>query len=100
MSENERIARYTAEELDAMIARGEDRSDWARVDAMTEEELKVSTDFEEEGVPDRSTLQAGIPGPKERLNVLLDVEAIEWFEALGAGYQTRMNAVLRDHVDA
>ena len=25
---------------------------------------------------------------------------IEWFKAQGAGYQTRMNAVLRSYVDA
>src|ERR1039458_4179679 len=28
--------RYTAEQIKAMIARGEDRTDWAKIDAMTE----------------------------------------------------------------
>lgn len=31
MQKNERIVRYTADELDDMIRRGEDRTDWERV---------------------------------------------------------------------
>ncbi|MBA3416794.1 MAG: BrnA antitoxin family protein [Chloroflexia bacterium] len=47
-----------------------------------------------------STLQAGIPGPKPQLTVRFDRDLIEWFKAQGAGYQTRMNAVLRSYVAA
>ena len=36
------IVRYTAEELDEMRRRGEDKTDWAKVDAMTEDELEAS----------------------------------------------------------
>jgi hypothetical protein len=36
------IVSCTAEELRAMIARGEDRTDWARVDALTEAELEAA----------------------------------------------------------
>ena len=39
MTKNERIVRYTAEEIDEMLRRGEDETDWAKVYAMTEEEL-------------------------------------------------------------
>ena len=35
-------ARYTAEEIDAMLARGGSRTNWARVKGMTEEELEAS----------------------------------------------------------
>lgn len=64
MQENERIVRYTADELDEMLRRGESQTDWARVDAMTVEELEASIDHDEEGEIDWSTIQAGIPGPK------------------------------------
>jgi hypothetical protein len=37
------IVKYTAEELAAMEARGEDRTDWAAVAAKTEEELAADT---------------------------------------------------------
>lgn len=36
------IARYTPEEISAMLARGESRTDWAAVKAMTAEELEAS----------------------------------------------------------
>jgi hypothetical protein len=34
--------RYTAEEIDAKLARGESRTDWASVKGLTEEELQAS----------------------------------------------------------
>jgi uncharacterized protein (DUF4415 family) len=83
-----------------MRRRGEDQTDWARVDAMTEEELEASIDHEEEGQIDWSTVQVGIPGAKRQLTVRLDGDVIDWFKAQGAGYQTRMNAVLRSYVEA
>ena len=100
MENEEHIVRYTADELAAMRQRGEDRTDYARIDAMTEEELEASIDHEEEGEVDWSTIRAGIPGPMQQLTVRFDQDVIEWFKAQGAGYQTRMNAVLRGYVDA
>jgi uncharacterized protein (DUF4415 family) len=100
MENNEHIVRYTAEELDDMLRRGEDQTDWARVKAMTEEELEASIDHDEEGEFDWSTVQVGIPGPKQQLTVRFDRDVIAWFKAQGTGYQTRMNAVLRSYVEA
>ena len=100
MRKNERIVRYTKQELDDMLRRGEDQTDYARLGAMTEEELEASIDREEEGEIDWSTIQVGIPGPKQQITVRFDRDVIEWFKAQGAGYQTRMNAVLRSFVDA
>ncbi|MDP9357479.1 MAG: BrnA antitoxin family protein [Chloroflexota bacterium] len=67
---------------------------------MTEEELEASIDHAEEGEIDWSTVQVGIPGPKQQLTVRFDADVVEWFKAQGAGYQTRMNAVLRSFVNA
>jgi len=100
MATSERIVSYTAEQIQDMRARGESRTDWARVDAMTEEELEASIDHDEEGEIDWSTVQAGIPGPKERLTVRFDIEVVDWFKAQGPGYQTRMNEVLKSYVRA
>ena len=54
MAKKENIVRYTAEEIDAMIARGEDRTDWARVEATTEEEIEadIASDPDWQGIPD------------------------------------------------
>lgn len=102
MQKKENIVRYTAEEIDEMIARGKSQSDHARVDAMTEEELEsaIASDPDEAGFEvDWSTFQVGIPGPKQQLTIRLDDDIVEWFKASGKGYQTRMNAVLRHYVD-
>lgn len=37
--------------------------------------------------------------PKERLTVRFDADLVAWFRAQGAGYQTRMNAVLRAYYE-
>ncbi len=100
MQNNDTTVRYTAEELDEMRRRGEGRTDYAYLDALTEEELEASIDKDEEGEIDWSTVQVGIPGPKQQLTVRFDADVVEWFKAQGAGYQTRMNAVLRSFVEA
>lgn len=37
---------------------------------------------------------------KEQIALRLDADVLEWYRAQGAGWQTRMNAVLRAHKDA
>jgi uncharacterized protein (DUF4415 family) len=100
MQKSDNIVRYTDSELDAMLARGEDRSDLDRVRALSEEELEASIDREDEGEVDWSSLQAGLPEPKRQLTLRLDADVVEWFRSRGPGYQTRMNAVLRSYVEA
>ncbi len=100
MQNNEHTVRYTADEIDQMRRRGENQTDWGRVDTLPEEELEASIDHAEEGEIDWSTVQVGIPGPKQQLTVRFDADVVEWFKAQGAGYQTRMNAVLRSFVEA
>jgi len=100
MQKSERIVSYTSEELRQMRERGEDRANWAAVNALTEEELEASIDFEEEGYPIWETAVAGFPGPKQQLTVRFDKDVIACFKSQGPGYQTRMNAVLRSYVDA
>ncbi|HEY7031879.1 MAG TPA: BrnA antitoxin family protein [Thermomicrobiales bacterium] len=67
---------------------------------LTEEELEASIDRDDEAEFDWSTVQVGIPGPKRQLTVRFDADVVDWFKAQGAGYQTRMNAVLRSYVEA
>jgi len=37
---------------------------------------------------------------KEQIALRIDKDVLEWYRALGAGWQTRMNAVLRAYRDA
>lgn len=100
MVKSENIVRYSSKEIDEMIRQGEDRTDWAKVDALTEEELEASIDHEEEGEFDWSRAFIGIPTAKQQITLRLDRDIIHWFKAQGPRYQTRINAVLRAYVDA
>jgi uncharacterized protein (DUF4415 family) len=102
MSKTERLVQYTAEEIDAMIARGEDRTDWERLRNMTDEEIEASIDFEEEGEFDWDTARVTTSPPraKKQITLRLDPEIIAFFREQGPGYQTRMNEVLRSYVEA
>lgn len=102
MQKKERIVRCTAEELKEKLARGESETDWARVRAMTDEEVEAdaASDPDEAGWEiDWSTTQPGIPLPKAMMTIRLDRDVFDWFRRQGPGYQTRINAVLRAHVE-
>ena len=47
-----------------------------------------------------SKSQAASNGVKQIVTIRLDVDMLEWFKAAGPGYQTRINQVLREHMDA
>ena len=93
------IRRYSAAELNRRRARGEDRTDLARVRAKTERELErdVASDPEFRDQPDDWHLaaEAVMPVPKKLLSLRLDQEVVDWFKRQGAGYQTKIKAVLR-----
>jgi uncharacterized protein (DUF4415 family) len=102
MTRQGNTVRYTAEELAEKRRRGETLSNWEKVDALTEEELEASIDFEEEGEIVWDTDYEGFPpvAVKKQITLRLDPEIIYFFRAQGPGYQTRMNQVLRSYVEA
>jgi uncharacterized protein (DUF4415 family) len=101
MQKSERIVRYAAEELDEKLRRGEDLTDWAALDALTEEELEASIDFEEEGYPIWESMVARNFRPKEEISLRLDSDIVAWFKEQGPeDYQIFINEVLRTYVDA
>jgi uncharacterized protein (DUF4415 family) len=42
----------------------------------------------------------GAAGAKQIVTIRLDIDMLEWFKSAGPGYQTRINQVLREHMDA
>jgi uncharacterized protein (DUF4415 family) len=98
------IRRYSADELREMVARGEDQTDWARVDSMTEEELEraIADDPDWRDVPRDwyKDAEAVRPTPKVAISIRLDADLLDFFRAQGRGWQTRINAVLRAYADA
>lgn len=101
MQKSERIVRYTAAEIDERLARGEDQTDWAYIDSLTEEELEASIDWEDEGEFDWSRVSAELPFPvRPPATVDIERDVIAWFRAHHANFRTRMSTVLRRHVVA
>lgn len=101
MQKKSDTVRYTAKQIKAKIARGEDRTDWRKVKAMTGKKLEVSIradvdDLQED--PDWTQVVMGVPAPKDHINIRIDHDVLEWFKASGKGYQTLMNNVLRAFV--
>jgi uncharacterized protein (DUF4415 family) len=99
MEKKEHIVSYTASEIDEMLSRGEDRTDWARVEALTDEEIEASIDFEDEGHFDLSTARATSGFPRFELPIV-DAEVVTWFRKQGPDYQEKINAVLRSYIEA
>jgi uncharacterized protein (DUF4415 family) len=96
------IARYTAEEIDAMLARGDSRTDWARVKGMTEAELEASIAADPDDVHapvDWQKAVKGVPPAKRDIHIRIDADVLDWFKQTGRGYQARINDVLRAFVE-
>jgi uncharacterized protein (DUF4415 family) len=93
--------RYSAKQIKAKIARGEDGTNWVKVDAVTGAKLAASirADVDEvRGETDWTQTIVGIPARKDHINIRVDHDVLEWFKSHGKGYQTLMNNVLRTFV--
>jgi uncharacterized protein (DUF4415 family) len=101
MQKSEHIVRYTMAELDEKAARGEDQTNWAYVDALTEEELEASIDWEDEGRFEWSEPYVHrFPAVIRTTTVRLDDAIVSWLNGRGGDRLTRIRFALRDFVDA
>lgn len=99
----ERIVTTTLEEARERIRKHGTRTDWARVDAMTDEEIEAQMrddpDWKDFIDIDWSDAVAVYPIAKSAISIRLDSDVIDFFKAQGKGYQTRINAVLRRYME-
>ncbi len=78
-------------------------TDWARIDAMRDEEIDLSDS--PEVTPEmfaRAVVRRGLkPTPKKvQLTLRVDNDVVDWFREQGRGYQTQINALLRAYMEA
>jgi len=78
-------------------------TDWARVDALTDEDIDLSDCAEI--TPEmfaRAVVRRGLkPAPKKvQVTLRVDSDVLAWFRARGRGYQTEINTLLRAYMDA
>lgn len=104
MGNDANIRRFSAEELHTLRARGESRSDWAKVEAPNEAELEraIAKDADWKDVPANwhEAAKPAVPVGKKLLSLRIDADIVAYFRSQGPGYQTWMNAVLRAYVTA
>jgi uncharacterized protein (DUF4415 family) len=95
-----RYERHSAKALKTLAS----ESDLARLAAVSERELERSIASD----PDWAKVPADwykgaelvMPRRKQLITLRLDPDVVEWFRRQGAGYQTKINAVLRAFVGA
>jgi len=92
----------TSEEIKKLLEAGGDQTDWARVRAMSQDEVERLADEEDGILPAgwEQNIVLGVPEPKQDVHIRLDPMVLRWFKTQGPGYQTRINAVLRAFVQA
>jgi uncharacterized protein (DUF4415 family) len=78
------------------------KTDWARVDAMTDEEVEASIandpDWAELKDIDWSDAVLVMPAKKKAISIRVDEDVLDFFKREGEGYQRRINAVLRSYM--
>jgi len=74
------------------------RSDWARVDALKDEDIDFS-DIPELGEAFFQNANIRLPERKVPVCIRLDREVVDWFKARGKKYQSRINAVLKAFIE-
>lgn len=90
---------YTRSELRKLKG----QTDWKAVEALTEDQIERAAasdpDWSEfEGI-DWSTAVVFVPANKVAISIRLDPDVVAFFKGEGAGYQRRMNQVLRTYVE-
>jgi uncharacterized protein (DUF4415 family) len=103
MQKKSDTVRYSAKQIKAKVARGEDRTDWRKANSVTGKSLEKSIRADADDLhaePDWAQAVMGVPTPKDHINIRVDHDVVEWFKARGRGYQTLMNNVLRAFVQA
>ena len=82
----------------------EDETDWDRLHAMTKKEIERNAREDPDTLCledcDLTQLRVVTPPEKKQISVRMDGDVVDWFQSLGKGYQTQMNAVLRAYMES
>ena len=78
------------------------KTDWARFDAITDEEVEksIAKDPDWAGFKDIDWSNAllVIPARKKAISIRVDEDVLDFFKSQGDGYQRHINAVLRSYM--
>jgi uncharacterized protein (DUF4415 family) len=87
---------HIVEHPDGHLERQKSRTDWKRVDALTDEEIEASIKDD----PDWNWGDAVLvmPPKKKPISIRVDEDVLDFFKNEGGQYQRRINAVLRSYM--
>src|ERR1017187_6161161 len=78
-------------------------TDWKRLDSLRDKEIRSAIEAEPEARPTDANFwkkaKVTLPRPKQTVTIRLDADLLGWLRRQ-AGYQTRINAVLRTYMEA
>jgi uncharacterized protein (DUF4415 family) len=79
-------------------------TDWKRVDALSDEDIeKAVAEDPDTWIPTKeewASARVVWPAGKEPIQVGIEKDIVKWFRKRGRGYQSRMNIVLREYIEA
>lgn len=75
------------------------KTDWDKLENMPDSDIDYS-DIPELDESFFKKAKLRMPKAKPLISIRLDPDVLEWFKSFGAGYQTRINAVLRMYMEA
>lgn len=79
------------------------QTDWQRLDAMTDADIDLSDCPEVTPEMFESAIArsgSSVAHNKTQVTLHLDRDVLEWFKSQGQAYQTHINQLLRDHMEA
>jgi uncharacterized protein (DUF4415 family) len=83
----------------AQLRRMKGRTDFDRLRRMPGEEIGSDPDWAGLKDIDWSKAEFAVPVRKRAISIRVDADILDYFKNEGAGYQRRMNAVLRSYVE-
>lgn len=85
--------------MNAKNLKKQSKTDWARIDRMTDEEIDTS---DNPPLDDDFFARAEwrMPEKKRAVTLSVDSEVLKWFEGQGADFQQRINAALKIYAEA
>ena|ERR1700761_3219918 len=91
---------HIIEHPDGRLERRKSETDWAALDALTDEQIEESIKNDPDWSDDWNWSDAVlvIPPKKKAISIRVDEDVLDYFKKEGAGYQRRMNAVLRSYM--
>lgn len=83
-------------------SRGKGKTDWKALNALTDGQIEAAIardpDWQDMKDFDWSDVVLVVPPRKRPISIRVDEDVLDYFKREGAGYQRRMNAVLRSYM--